>query len=154
MGSVVDLALGVAKIIVGKLAYSQALVADGVHSLSDLVTDFMVIWAAKHASRGPDAEHPYGHQRIETLASIVLGILLCVVAVGIAYDAIMTLVKGGKLPIPGVIALAIAAISVVSKEAIYHYTMRAARQLQSELLRSNAWHSRSDAFSSVVVIVG
>ncbi len=154
VGAVVDLLLGVSKIAVGQLAHSQALVADGVHSLSDLMTDFMVIWAAKHASRGPDAGHPYGHQRIETLASIVLGILLCVVALGIAYDAIMTLVKGETLPTPGVTALVIATLSVVSKEVIYHYTMRAARQLQSELLRSNAWHSRSDAFSSVVVIVG
>lgn len=154
VGGVIDLLLGVVKIVVGQLAHSQALVADGVHSLSDLVTDFMVIWAAKHASRAPDAEHPYGHQRIETLGSIILGILLCAVAVGIAYNAVATLLKGAAPPEPGVAAMAVAILSVLSKEAIYHYTMRAARRLQSDLLRSNAWHSRSDALSSIVVIIG
>lgn len=154
IGSVVDLSLGMGKFIVGVAVNSQALVADGLHSLSDLATDLMVIWAARHASREPDASHPYGHQRIETMASLVLGLVLVMVAGGIAYDAIINLVRGDATPTPGAWSLAMAVLSVVSKEAIYHYTARAARRLNSDLLMSNAWHSRTDALSSLVVIAG
>lgn len=154
VGGIIDLLLGIVKIIVGKLAFSQALVADGVHSLSDLATDFMVIWAAKHASRGPDEHHPYGHQRIETVATIVLGLMLAAVAFGIAYDALEDVWRHKAISEPGAWALLVAAISVVSKEWVYHYTMRVADRLQSDMLRSNAWHSRSDAISSVIVIIG
>jgi cation diffusion facilitator family transporter len=153
IGAILDLVLGVAKIATGHLAGSQALAADGVHSLSDLATDFMVIWAAREASREPDENHPYGHQRIETLGTIVLGIVLVVVAIGIAWDAAGSAL-GGKVTTPGIAALIVAAASVFSKEAIFRYTMKVANQLDSGLLRSNAWHSRSDALSSVVVIVG
>ena len=154
IGGIVDLLLGVVKIIVGKLAHSQSLMADGVHSLSDLATDVMVVWAAKHASREPDALHPYGHQRIETVTSIVLGLVLAAVAVGLAWDAMVTMLEREQPVIAGPAALFVAALSVGLKEAIYHYTMRAARRLQSDMLRSNAWHSRSDALSSIVVILG
>lgn len=154
IGAVVDLALGIGKIFVGAAVHSQALIADGLHSMSDLGTDLMVIWAARHASRAPDASHPYGHQRIETLASVVLGLVLVMVAGGIAYDAIVKLIRGDAAPTPGAWSLAIAAASIVSKEAIYQYTARAARRLNSDLLLSNAWHSRTDALSSLVVIVG
>ncbi|MGA8262443.1 MAG: cation diffusion facilitator family transporter [Arenicellales bacterium] len=153
IGAVLDFVLGVTKIATGYLAGSQALAADGVHSLSDLATDFMVIWAAREASRGPDANHPYGHQRIETLGTIVLGIVLAVVAIGIAWDAAQSALAG-KTSTPGMAALIVAAVSVFSKEAIFRYTMKVADRLDSGLLRSNAWHSRSDALSSVVVIVG
>ncbi len=154
IGGIIDLLLGVVKIIVGKLAFSQALVADGVHSLSDLATDVMVIWAAKHASREPDEHHPYGHQRIETVATIVLGLMLAVVAIGIAYDALEDVWRHKAISEPGAWALIVAATSVVSKEWVYHYTIRVADRLQSDMLRSNAWHSRSDAISSVIVIIG
>ena len=153
IGAVVDLVLGVTKISTGYLAGSQALAADGVHSLSDLATDFMVIWAAREASRGPDANHPYGHQRIETLGTIVLGIVLAVVAIGIAWDAAHSALAG-KASTPGMAALVVAAASVFAKEGMFRYTMKVADRLDSGLLRSNAWHSRSDALSSVVVIVG
>lgn len=153
IGGVVDLVLGVLKIVTGYIASSQALAADGVHSLSDLATDFMVIWAAREASREPDANHPYGHQRIETLGTIVLGIVLVVVAAGIAWDAAASAMSG-EVSTPGFSALIVAAASVFSKEAVFRYTMKVANRLDSELLRSNAWHSRSDALSSVVVIVG
>lgn len=153
IGGVLDLALGVLKIITGYAATSQALIADGVHSLSDLATDFMVIWAAREASRAPDANHPYGHQRIETLATIVLGVVLAVVALGIAWDAGQSTLAG-ELRIPGQVALLVAGLSIFSKEAIFRYTMKVANRYNSELLRSNAWHSRSDALSSVVVLVG
>jgi len=153
IGGVLDLVLGVLKLIFGYLAASQALIADGVHSLSDLATDFMVIWAAREASRAPDANHPYGHQRIETVAAIILGLALAAVAVSIAWDAARSAL-GGDVPTPGIAALLVAGLSVVSKEVIYRYTMHVAEALDSELLRSNAWHSRSDALSSIVVIFG
>jgi len=154
IGSLVDLLLGVAKIFVGWLAHSQALVADGVHSLSDLATDFLVLYAAKHSHRAADEDHPYGHGRIETLATVALGILLISVALGIGYDAITRLNSPDQLLNPGWFALVVASISVFAKEAIYQYTRNAAKHLRSNLLMANAWHSRSDAISSIVVVIG
>lgn len=153
IGGVVDLVLGVLKIVTGYLATSQALIADGVHSLSDLATDVMVIWAAREASREPDENHPYGHQRIETLATIFLGIALALVALGIAWDAAQSALAG-EASIPGAAALVVAGASIFGKEIIFRYTMNVANRYDSELLRSNAWHSRSDALSSVVVVLG
>jgi len=154
IGSVVDFALGVAKVVVGYMANSQALIADGIHSFSDLFTDAMVLFAAKHGSKDADEEHPYGHGRFETIATVILGAALILVAVGIAWDAVERLFHPGELLHPGMIALAVALLSVVLKEWIYHYTMRVARQLRSKMLEANAWHSRSDAISSVVVFIG
>jgi len=154
VGSAIDLTLGVLKLIFGYLANSQALIADGVHSLSDLATDFMVLFAAKHGSRDADETHPYGHGRFETLATVALGIALIVVAGGIAWDAIERLFNPEELLQPGLWALVIAIVSVFSKEWIYHYTMRLAKRLKSNMLKANAWHSRSDAISSIVVVIG
>jgi cation diffusion facilitator family transporter len=154
IGAVIDLLLGVFKILFGFLSQSQALIADGVHSLSDLATDGIVLYAAKHAHTEADEEHPYGHGRFETVATVGLGIALLLVAVGISIDATLRLFNPEKLLIPGMGALVVAAISIVSKEAIYHYTMHVARKYNSSMLRANAWHSRSDAISSVVVLVG
>lgn len=154
IGSAVDLTLGVVKLIFGFLANSQALIADGVHSLSDLATDFMVIFAAKHGSKDADEQHPYGHGRFETLATVALGIALMLVAAGIAWDAIDRLFNPGELLQPGIWALLVALLSVVAKEWTYHYTMRLARKLKSNMLKANAWHSRSDAISSVIVVIG
>jgi cation diffusion facilitator family transporter len=154
IGGALDLGLGILKLAVGKLAFSQSLIADGVHSLSDLVTDILVIWAAKEASREPDADHPYGHQRIETVATIVLGLLLVMVAGAIGLTAVEGLIAGEQQPTPTFWALIAAAVSVLSKEFIYRWTMRVADRIQSTLLRSNAWHSRSDALSSIIVIIG
>ncbi len=154
VGSVVDLLLGVTKIFVGFVGNSQALIADGVHSLSDLATDIIVLFAMKHGSRAADEEHPYGHGRIETLATVVLGVALLAVAIGIAYDASLRLLNPELLPQPGWLALSVATLSIAAKEAIYHYTLRVANRLDSPLLRANAWHSRSDAISSLVVVIG
>ena len=154
VGSAVDLMLGISKIFAGIAGDSQALIADGIHSLSDLATDGMVLFAMKHGSREADDKHPYGHARIETLTTIVLGVSLIAVGIGIAYDAILRLMHPGLLMHPGWLALTVAGISVFAKEGIYHYTLRAAERLGSELLRANAWHSRSDAISSVIVVVG
>jgi cation diffusion facilitator family transporter len=154
VGSVIDLLLGVVKIIVGISASSQALIADGIHSLSDLATDFLVLFAAKHAHRQADDEHPYGHGRIETVATVVLGVSLIIVAIGISYDAVRRLLAPELLLHPGWLALLVAVCSVAAKEAIYQYTARAARRLRSKMLHANAWHSRSDAFSSIIVVIG
>lgn len=153
VGSAVDLFLGVIKIATGFLANSQALVADGIHSLSDLGTDIIVLIAAKHANREADENHPYGHGRIETLATVILGISLIAIAIGICIDAAIKLVDQQYL-MPTMIALIVAMISIVAKEAIYHYTMHYARKIRSKMLEANAWHSRSDSISSVVVVIG
>ncbi|MEM8497726.1 MAG: cation diffusion facilitator family transporter [Pseudomonadota bacterium] len=154
VGAIADFLLGVAKLTVGWLANSQALFADGIHSFSDLATDGFVLYAAKHSNKAADAEHPYGHGRIETLATVVLGATLILLALGIAADAIVRLINANELLTPGVLALLVAALSIASKEWIYHYTMRAAKKYKSDLLRANAWHSRSDAVSSIVVLIG
>ena len=154
VGSAVDLALGIGKLVGGWLTQSQALLVDGVHSLSDLATDLLVLFAAKHAHVEADEEHPYGHGRIETAATVGLGIALIAIGIGLTVDAGQRLFHPETLWHPNAWALAIAAVSVIAKEAVYHYTMRFARKLNSALLRANAWHSRSDALSSVVVIVG
>ena len=154
IGAILDLALGVAKIVVGLIGHSQGLVADGVHSLSDLATDAIVIWAAKHGTKEADPEHPYGHERIQTVATVLLGLVLIAIAVGIAYDAATRLFNPESLSAPKAFTLVIAAISIVSKEGIYHYTVRVARRIRSKLLKANAWHSRSDALSSIVVLLG
>jgi len=154
IGSVVDLSLGVAKIFGGIVASSQALIADGVHSLSDLATDIIVLYAAKHAHREADEEHPYGHGRIETVATVILGVSLVAVAVGIGYDAVDRLFNVERLLQPTILALYIALVSVVAKEFIYHYSMRIARKFRSDMLKANAWHSRTDAISSIIVAIG
>ena len=154
VGSVVDFVLAVLKMAFGVIANSAALIADGVHSLSDLITDFMVLFAAKHGSREADAAHPYGHGRFETLATVLLGLSLIIVAIGIAWDSIGRLFRPEELLQPGIWALLVAALSVALKEWIYHYTMRVAKRLKSNMLKANAWHSRSDAISSIVVVIG
>lgn len=154
IGAVLDSLLGVFKIIIGYLANSQALIADGIHSLSDLATDAIVLYASKHAHQEADDNHPYGHGRFETVATVVLGVALIGVAVGIGYDAVFRLTHNTLISTPGAWALTIALISVVSKEAIYRYTMIVAEKHNSNLLRANAWHSRSDAISSIIVVTG
>ncbi len=153
IGAFIDAVLGFGKIIIGTLSASTALVADGIHSLSDLGTDFIVLFAAKHSSRGADEAHPYGHARIETATTVALGSTLILVAFGIAWHAIERLFSK-DYQMPGELALIAALISVVAKESIYHYTMHVAKQLKSKMLEANAWHSRSDAISSVIVVVG
>jgi len=154
IGSVINLLLGIAKIFVGWLTHSQALIADGVHSLSDLATDIMVLYAARHSHRKADADHPYGHGRIETLATVGLGGSLILVGFGIGYDAVERMNQPDLLLNPGVLALSVAVISVIFKEGLYQYTRNAARHLRSNMLMANAWHHRSDAISSIVVAIG
>ncbi|HEY5789550.1 MAG TPA: cation diffusion facilitator family transporter [Gammaproteobacteria bacterium] len=154
VGAAVNVVLSVVKVVLGVVGHSAALVADGIHSLSDLASDVVVLYAARLGSEHADEDHPYGHGRIETVATVAVGALLGAVAFGIGYDAVQRLYDLDALVVPGVITLAAAVVSVLSKEWLYHYTMRAARRLRSNLLRANAWHHRSDSISSVVVIIG
>jgi len=154
VGAVINLLLAGGKMVAGWFGNSQALIADGIHSLSDLISDGVVLVGARHGSREADADHPYGHARIETAATVLVGLLLLLVAIGIAWDATSRLFDPAALLLPGVLALSAAIVSVLLKEALYHYTLRVARQIGSKLLRANAWHHRSDAVSSIVVVVG
>ncbi len=149
-----NLLLTVLKLLVGWIAQSQALVADGIHSLTDLVSDGLVLVATRQAHKAPDSSHPYGHGRIETAASLVLGFLLLVTALTIAAAAIGKLQSESAYVVPGVAALWVAGVSILSNEGLYHYTASVARRTQSSLLRANAWHHRTDSISSVVVLVG
>ncbi|MCC5858369.1 MAG: cation transporter [Ectothiorhodospiraceae bacterium] len=153
-GAAVNLVLAAGKILFGWIGNSQALVADGVHSLSDLISDALVLVAARLGSRKADHNHPYGHGRIETAATGAMGILLLAVAGGFIVDASGRLLEPERLPTPGLVALAAAVASVLVKEALFHYTRRVARRVESPLIAANAWHHRSDALSSLVVIGG
>ncbi len=154
VGSLLDAILGVSKILVGLLSHSHALIADGVHSLSDLATDFMVILILRVSHQEPDEDHPWGHARFETAGTVMLGGLLIAVAGAMAYNSVGLMFSGEALLIPEWPALVVAALSIVSKEWIYRYTLAAGKRLKSDLIIANAWHSRSDAFSSIVVLIG
>ncbi len=145
--------LSAAKIVGGVLAHSQALVADGVHSLSDLASDAAVLWALGHAHRPPDAEHPFGHGRFETLATLAVAAMLALAAAGILIDAGLRLLDPPEVA-PGALALWVAAASIALKEGLFHYTRLVARRTGSAMMLANAWHHRSDAISSVVALAG
>ncbi|EIC22095.1 cation diffusion facilitator family transporter [Thiorhodovibrio frisius] len=146
--------LAIGKILCGWLGNSHALIADGVHSVSDLLSDLLVYFAGRHAGEAPDEEHPYGHQRFETVATLILGIFLAAVALGIAWDAVQRLFEPEQLLRPGWLALAAAAVSILVNEALFWYTLFYAKRVRSDMLRANAWHHRTDAISSVVVLIG
>lgn len=152
--AVLNLLLSIIKVGVGIVGHSQALIADGIHSLSDLASDAMVLVAVKFGSQEADDEHPYGHARFETVATIALGALLLLVAAGIAMDALDRIANPDSLLQPGFLALSGAIVSIVTKEWMYWYNIRVAKQLNSNLMRANAWHHRSDAISSIIVLVG
>ena len=153
VGAVIDFLLSVLKIVAGFIGNSGALIADGIHSFSDLLSDWVVWYAAKHAGEAPDAEHPYGHERFETVATLGLSIFLAIIGTGIIFDAAQRLSDTGQISHAPWL-LAVAALSIVSKEALYWYTVIVAKKVKSDMLKANAWHHRSDAFSSVVVLVG
>ncbi|MCB1797324.1 MAG: cation transporter, partial [Gammaproteobacteria bacterium] len=153
VSAVVNLLLAGLQVVIGLIANSAALVADGIHTTSDLLSDVLVWFAARHASLAPDEDHPYGHGRFETAATLGLGILLALVGLGIVWAGAERMLESDRPP-PGQLAIAVAAFGILAKEALYWYTMAAARRLKSDMLRANAWHHRSDAISSVVVLVG
>jgi len=152
IGMVLDAILGVIKVIAGALFHSQALVVDGIHSFSDVVSDLVVLGVMRVSRQEPDQNHPYGHQRIETIGTLALGSILIAVGAALAWDNILRLIAGGVDQVPGWPVLVAAAISVVGKEWIYRYTRRIGKAIRSDLIIANAWHSRTDAFSSVIVL--
>jgi cation diffusion facilitator family transporter len=154
IGAVIDLTVGLLKLITGLLVGSAALIADGIHSFSDLVTDGFVLAATHYGRQEPDSNHPYGHGRIETLATLVLGSVLIFVAGGIAWASLMRLIGGEPFEAPGLWAIGVAVVALAAKEWIFRYTLRVARRVNSKLLEANAWHSRSDALSTVAVLIG
>lgn len=151
---VLNMVLMSAQIVVGVFAHSQALIADGVHSLADLVSDFVVLLANKRSAAAPDDDHNYGHSRYETVASLFLGALLIAVGIGMLWRAGERITNLQDIPEVHASALVVAVIVLVSKELLFRYMLRAAERVRSALLIANAWHARSDAASSLVVAVG
>ena len=157
VGGVVNVVLLVFKFVAGILGHSAAMVADAVHSLSDFVTDIIVLVFVHISGKPEDKSHDYGHGKYETLAMTIIGMALLVVAFGIVYSGMTKIVAwagGEQLKAPGMLALWAALLSIVLKEAVYHYSMVKARQLRSQALEANAWHHRSDALSSIGTAVG
>lgn len=150
----VNLVLSVVQIVVGTLSKSQALVADGLHSLSDLVSDFVVLFASHHAKKDADADHPYGHQRFETAASLALGAILLGVGLGMVWAALQKLESPQTIATVHASALWVALGAIVAKELLFQYMLRVAKAVKSSMLVANAWHARSDAASSLVVSIG
>jgi len=152
VGLAVNVALSLLKGAAGFLANSQAVLADGVHSLSDVSTDVAVLVGVRYWSKPPDTGHPHGHRRIETLVALGIGVVLVVVAVGLAYRALATMRQEHAAP-PGWLALGAALLSIAGKEALYRWTVRAGKRIRSPALIANAWHHRSDALSSIPVAI-
>lgn len=152
----VNALLSALKLAAGLFAHSGAMVSDAVHSASDVFSSIVVIIGVKLASREADPEHPYGHDRLECAAAIVLAMILCITGFFIGHVAVENLTSDGavELPVPGLAALAAAVISIAVKEGLYWYTRHFARLLDSSALMADAWHHRSDALSSVGALVG
>jgi cation diffusion facilitator family transporter len=150
----VNFLLTVAQLIVGWIAHSQSLIAHGLHSFSDLLSDFLVLWANHQGAHPADAAHPYGHARIETAATLVLGISLTLVGGGILITAGQQLTAMGEVPPVEPLAFWIALVTLAAKEGLFHYLKAVAQRLHSAVMMANAWHTRADAASALVVAVG
>jgi len=157
VGGAVNVVLLLFKFVAGIVGHSSAMVADAVHSLSDFVTDVIVLVFVRISGKPKDKSHDYGHGKYETLAMTIIGMALLAVALGILYSGVMKItawVNGAQLEAPGMLALWAALLSIVLKEGVYHYSMVKARQLQSQAVEANAWHHRSDALSSIGTAIG
>ena len=157
VGSVVNIILTVFKIFAGVLGRSTAMIADGIHSLSDLLSDIVVIVFVKISATGRDKDHDYGHGKFETFATLIISLMLIVVAVNLmsgGINKIRQILDGGEVSSPGMIALWAAVASIVLKEILYRYTIIQGKALNSPMMIANAWHHRSDAFSSVGSLLG
>ncbi len=157
VGSVVNFLLLVFKFFAGIMGHSAAMLADAVHSLSDFVTDIIVLVFVRISSKPQDEGHDYGHGKYETLATAIIGIFLLFVGFGIFWNgasSVYLFLQGGSLPEPGMLALAAALVSIVSKEILYQYTVFKGKKLNSQAVVANAWHHRSDALSSIGTAVG
>lgn len=158
IGVFVNIALAAIKILVGTLAGSIALVADGIHSLSDMVTDVVVLLGIYLGARGPDRKHPYGHGRIETFSALTVAFILLCVGAFMIYESSLCIIKihlgKEQVPVLGTAVLYVAIISVMAKEALYWITRKVAVRVHSPALYANAWHHRTDAASSIAVVIG
>lgn len=156
-GAIVNLVLTAGKIAAGSLGHSAAMVADGIHSLSDMLTDIVVVVFTHISAKGKDRRHSFGHGKFETLATLIVGVVL--VAVGVEMmikggKSIIAVINGATIPEPGYIALIAAAVSIAAKEILYHVTERAGKKTNSPVVIANAWHHRSDALSSIGALIG
>ena len=148
--------LSVLKLLAGIIAHSNAMISDAVHSASDVFSTVVVMIGIKLASKKPDKEHPYGHERLECVAAIILAVVLFITGLGIGVDGLKTVLHGdySHLQVPGILALIAAIISIISKEGMYWYTRYYAKKIDSSALMADAWHHRSDAFSSIGALIG
>lgn len=153
LGAVGNALLGVLKVFGGIFSHSHALVADGLHSFSDLFTDAMVLVASKYGSQDADDAHPYGHQRIETAATLLLALLLILTGIGIAWDSVEHLLNR-NVPTPKAWALPIALLSLLTNEGLFYLTHQIGKKIDSNLILANAWHHRSDSAASLIVLIG
>ncbi len=156
-GGAVNVLLLAFKFTAGIAGHSAAMVADAVHSLSDFVTDIIMLAFVHISGKPKDKSHDYGHGKYETLALTIIGLMLLAVSVGIVYGGLVKIVawmRGEQLPAPGMLALLAALLSIVLKEGVFHYTIVKARELESQALEANAWHHRSDALSSIGTAIG
>lgn len=151
-----NILLSVMKLIAGFIAHSNAMISDAIHSASDVFSTFVVIIGIKLASKKADKEHPYGHERLECVAAIVLSMVLFITGFGIGTAALKNITSGdyNNIAVPGILALVAAIVSIVSKEAMYWYTRYNAKRIDSSALMADAWHHRSDAFSSIGALIG
>lgn len=157
VGFFTNLILSAAKIVAGVVGRSSAMVADGIHSLSDFVTDFIVIIFIKISAKNEDSDHPYGHGKFETFATMLISFALFIVAIGIFYSGsvkIYEVLNGRTIERPTYLALIMAAVSIVVKEGLYWYTIIIGRKIDSPAVIANGWHHRSDAFSSIGTLIG
>jgi cation diffusion facilitator family transporter len=154
MGGVKNIFLATIKIIFGITGHSHALLADGIHSLSDLLIDGLVLIASRFGSKAADHEHPYGHGRIETAATVLLAFILSLAGVGIIWDASLEVFGARVATRPDFYVMVIALLSVIINEILYRYTRRVGERVGSKLLITNAWHHRSDSASSLIVLIG
>lgn len=156
-GAVVNLLLTAGKLVAGALGHSAAMVADGVHSLSDLISDVVVLAFTHISAKGKDRDHSFGHGKFETLATLIISIILVIVGGKLMSEgirSIIDIINGAVLPRPGIIALAAAAVSIAAKEILYHVTLKTGKRVQSPVVIANAWHHRSDALSSIGSLIG
>ena len=151
-----NIVLSIIKLLAGIIAHSNAMISDAIHSASDVFSTFVVIIGIKLSAKEPDKEHPYGHERLECVAAIILSMVLFITGLGIGIEALKNILHGNysDLQIPGILALLAAIVSIVSKEGMYWYTRYYAKKIDSSALMADAWHHRSDAFSSIGALIG
>ena len=157
VGFFVNLGLTIAKVIAGIVGKSSAMVADGIHSLSDFATDIIVLVFVKYSSKDLDQDHKYGHGKFETFATMIIAFALLAVGIGIFWSGLNKVIaafKGEIIEQPGIIALIAALVSIISKEVLYWYTVNTGKKVKSQAVIANAWHHRSDAFSSIGTALG